>query len=113
MNEMGQEDWLDRRLQDAAPYIDDGGFTAQVLKRLPSRRRARRPLRAVILLGITLLVSVIAYFVSDGGRFVSLNVERLATLPVLWLFAIALGSGLLVTTLGLFAAISKTRDLQS
>jgi hypothetical protein len=37
----------------------------------------------------------------------------LATLPVLWLFAIALGSGLLVTTLGLFAAISKTRDLQS
>ena len=113
MDEQRQEDWLDRQLREAVSYIDDEGFTAQVLKRLPARRPGRRPLRAVILLGVTVLASAIAYFISGGGRFVSLNIERLAMLPVLWLFAIALGSGLLVTTLGLFAAISKTSDLQS
>jgi len=113
MDEQRQEDWLDRHLREAVSYIDDEGFTAQVLKRLPARRPGHRPLRAVILLGVTVLASAIAYFISGGGRFVILNVERLAMLPVLWLFAIALGSGLLVTTLGLFAAISKTSDLQS
>ncbi len=113
MDEQHQEDWLDRQLREAMPYIDDEGFTAQVLKQLPARRPALRPVRATILLGLTVLASVIVYLASDGGRFVSLNVERLAALPMLWLFAIALASGLLVTTFGLFAAISKTRDLHS
>jgi hypothetical protein len=113
MNEMGQEDWLDRQLREAALYIDDNGFTARVLQQLPQPRRQRQSLRATILLGITLLASALAYVLSDSGRFISVYVERLATLPVLWLFAIALGSGLLVTTLGLLAAISKTSNLQS
>jgi len=31
MNELPQtEDWLDTRLRDAAPYIDDAGFTVVV-----------------------------------------------------------------------------------
>lgn len=113
MDEKNQEDWLGRQLREAAIYIDDNGFTTRVLQQLPQARRQRQSVRATILLGITLLASALAYVLSDSGRFVSLNVERLATLPVLWLFAIALGSGLLVTTLGLLAAISKTRDLQS
>ena len=50
MDEQRQEDWLDRQLREAVSYIDDEGFTAQVLKRLPARRPGRRPLRAVILL---------------------------------------------------------------
>jgi hypothetical protein len=111
MDETIQEDSLARQLRDAAPYIDDGGFTARVLQHLPQPRRQRQSLRAVILLGITLLVSALAYVLSDGGRFVSINIERLATLPMLWLFALALGSGILVTTLGLLAAISKSREL--
>ena len=40
MNEETQEDWLDRRLRDAAPYIEDDGFTARVLRQLPAPQRS-------------------------------------------------------------------------
>jgi hypothetical protein len=39
--------------------------------------------------------------------------ERLVTLPTLWLFALAFGSGLLVMTAGAVAAIAKASELQS
>ena len=107
MNDVNQEDWLDRQLREAAPYIDDDGFTARVVKKLPAPRRRRDSLRAVILLGITLLASALAYVLSDGGRFVSVGVERLAILPMLWIFALALASGVVMTGLGLAAAISS------
>ena len=113
MDERSQEDWLDRQLRETAPYIDDDGFTARVLQKLPVVRSQRQSLRAVILLGITVLASVVAYVVSDGGRFVSISIERLAMLPMLWLFALALGCGILVMAGGLMAAISKTREVQS
>ena len=94
MDEKQQENWLDRQLREAAPYIDDQGFTSRVLKQLPARRRRRDSLRAVILLGITFLASVLAYGLSDGGR-------------------LAFGCGIAVMAGGIFAAIFKTRELQS
>ena len=112
MNDVNQEDSLDRQLREAAPYIDDEGFTARVLKKLPAPRPRRDSLRAVILLGITLLASALAYTVSDGGRFVSVGVERLAILPMIWIFALAVASGVLMTGLGLAAAISNNRRQQ-
>lgn len=112
MDEISEGDQLDRQLREAAPYIDDNGFTARVLQQLPPRRR-RDSLRAVILLGITLIASALAYVLSDGGRFVVVAMERLATLPVLWLFALAFGSGILVMTAGAIAAIAKASELQS
>jgi hypothetical protein len=113
MDEATQEDWLDRRLREAAPYIDDDGFTARVLQQLPAPRRARGSLRGVILLGITVLASVIAYVLSGGGRFVSDDMMRLAALPMQQLLLLMLGSGILVTAISLVAAISKSRELQS
>jgi len=110
MGETTQGDWLDQQLRDAAPYIDDHGFTARVLKRLPAPERPRQSLRAMILVGITLLSSALAYVLSGGGRFVTLGVARLTAWPTLWLFALALGSGLLVMAIGLIAAMSKTRE---
>jgi anti-sigma factor RsiW len=112
MDEISEGDQLDRQLREAAPYIDDNGFTARVLQQLPPRRR-RDSLRAVILLGITLIASALAYVLSDGGRFVVVAMERLATLPALWLFALAFGSGILVMTAGAIAAIAKASELQS
>ena len=106
---MNQEDWLDRELREAAPYIDDEGFTARVLRQLPAPRRSHDLLRAVILLGMTFLASVLAYFVSGGGRFVSVTLERLATLPALWVFVLALASGLVTAAAGAAAAISRSR----
>jgi hypothetical protein len=111
VNEIKQEDWLDRQLRDAAPYINDEGFTARVLRQLPSPRQAHRSFRGAILLTITLLASVLAYLVSDGGRFLVVEATRLTTLPTLWLFALALGSGILVMAGGVIAAISKTMEL--
>jgi hypothetical protein len=113
MNQVNQEDWLDREFREAAPYIDDEGFTARVLQQLPPPRRGHDLLRAAILLGMTFLASVLAYFVSGGGRFVSVSLERLAALPALWVFALALASGLVIAAVGATAAISRDRSLQT
>ena len=45
MNESIEQDWLDRKLQEAAPYIEDDGFTAHVLRQLPARERRAEFLR--------------------------------------------------------------------
>ena len=66
MDEKQQEDSLDRQLREAAPYIDDEGFTARVLQQLPPPRRGLDSLRAAILLGITLLASALAYVLSSN-----------------------------------------------
>ena len=113
MEQVNQEDWLDRELCEAAPYIDDAGFTARVLQQLPPPRRGRDLLRAAILLGMTLLASVLAYVVSGGGRFVTMTLERLAALPALWVFVLALTSSLVIAAVGATAAISRERVLQA
>ena len=112
MNEIKQEDWLDRQLREAPPYIDDEGFTARVLQQLPPPRHPHRSFRSAILLAITLLASILAYILSDGGRFLVVEATRLTTLPTLWLLVLALGSGILVMAGGAIAAISRTRELQ-
>jgi hypothetical protein len=113
MQNTSQEDWLDRQLREAAPYIDDNEFTRGVMAQLPAPRQQRRPARAIILLGLTILGSLLAYVVSDGGRFVTHELMRLATLPMWWLLLAALSSGVFVAVIGFAAAISKSRELQS
>jgi len=109
MKQVNQEDWLDQKLREATPYIDDEGFTARVLQQLPPPQRRHDLLRAVILLGMAFLASVLAYVVSGGGRFVSVTFERLAALPALWVFALALTSGLVIAAAGATAAVSRSR----
>ncbi len=104
---------LDRQLLEAAPYIDDDGFTAGVLGKLPAPRRQSQSLRAIILVGITLLGSALAFVLSDPGQLVRTNVDRLAGLPLLWVLGLALACGVLVTAGGCAAAISKMRGAQS
>jgi hypothetical protein len=113
MDETKQEDSLDRQLREAAPYIDDEGFTKRVVAKLPAQRRQRRSLRAIILVGIALLGSTLAYVLSDGGKFINSNMEWLARLPILFLLLLMLVTGILVTVGGTLAAISKSRELQS
>ena len=113
MEQVNQEDWLDKELREAAPYIDNAGFTPRVWQQLPPPRRSRDLLRAAILLGMTLLASVLAYVVSGGGRFVSVTIERLAALPALWVFLLALASSLVVAAVGATAAISRERVLRA
>jgi hypothetical protein len=109
MNQVNQEDWLDRELREAARYIDDEGFTARVLQQLPPPRRGHDLLRTAILLGMTFLASALAYVVSGGGRFVSVAFERLAALPALSVFVLALAIGLVTAAVGATAAIFRSR----
>src|SRR5260370_36093372 len=99
MGEVIYEDPLDRQLREAMPYIDDDGFTARVLQRLPPPRRQRDSLRAVILLAVTVLASVLAFVLSDNRRFITVAIERAATMPVRGLFPLALPSSIVVTAL--------------
>jgi hypothetical protein len=107
MDENLQEDWLDARLRDEAAYVDDGGFTANVVRKLPARR-VRHSLRAVILLGGTLAASVIAYLLSGGGWFIAEGVTRFALLPLPVIWLSAAGATVLVMVGSLAAVLSKT-----
>ena len=110
MEEM-TEDQLDRQLHEAAPYIDDAGFTATVVSKLPSVRRARRlSMRGIILVAITALGSTIAYILSGRGRFVDEGVMWLANFPMWLLLIFAFGIGLVVGACAVIAAIRKTPE---
>ena len=113
MNEDEQNDLLDRQLQEAAPYIEDDGFTARVLQMLPVPQRGGQFLRPFILVGMSALASALTYVLSDGGRFVVVEMFKLTTIPTLWLVTFALISGMLVMAGGIFAAMSKTNHFQS
>ena len=109
MDEQLQEDWLDRRLREEMTYIDDAGFTARVVQKLPAAL-PRRSYRAAILIGITFLASVIAYFISDGGRFLVVEAYRLATMPMIFVSLLAICTSLLVTAVAAGAAWSNVRE---
>lgn len=104
---------LDRQLRDAVPYIDDAGFTAGLLSRLPVQHRTRRSLRSFILIGLTLLGSALAWVLSDSGRFIVVDLMRLANLPPLIIGALTLAIGLLVTSGALLTAIARLRDARA
>jgi hypothetical protein len=107
MDENLQEDWLDAKLRDEAAYVDDGGFTANVVRKLPAHR-VRHSLRAVILVGLTLVASSIAYLVSGGGWFIAEGVTRFALLPLPVILLSAAGATMLVMVGGVAAVLSRT-----
>ena len=106
------EDWLDAKLRDDAPYLDDAGFTARVVHQLPAPRRSSS-LRAFILLGVTLLACVIAYVLTGGEALFANAAENLAAMPFKILWIIAGACGLLISVLGASAAIVGAREQRS
>jgi len=113
MREEMEQDWLDRELKEAAPYIEDGGFTARVLKQLPAPQLRWQFLRPLILVGMSALASALTYVLSDGGRFLVVEMFKITTIPTLWVVAFALASGMLVMAGGIFAAMSEANHIQS
>jgi hypothetical protein len=106
MNENLQEDLLDARLRDEAAYIDDGGFTARIVQKLPARP-VRLWLRAAILLGVTLIASAAAYLLSGGVWFIADGVTRISLLPLPVIWLAAAGATLVVMAGGLAAVVSR------
>jgi Domain of unknown function (DUF5056) len=109
VDEQLQEDWLEARLRQEMPYIDDEGFTAQVVQKLPTPG-SRRSFRATILVCVTLLASIVTYFVSDGGRFLVTAVYRLASMPVLFVGLVAICCTLVMTAIAAGAALSNVNE---
>jgi hypothetical protein len=108
MNEKLQEDSLDARLRDDAPYIDDAGFTSRVVQKLPARQ-VRRSYRAFLLLGITLAACLAAFWLAGGTSFAIDTYANMAMMPVMWMWIIAAAAAVLVMVGGLAAALSRSR----
>jgi hypothetical protein len=108
MDEQLQEDWLDRRLREEMPYIDDGGFTARVVQKLPAAQRDRS-FRALILLGITMLASAFAYVISDGGWFLVQAAYRFLSMPLLFVSLAAICFTFVMTGFAVSAAVQSVR----
>ena len=95
----GGDDWLDTLLaadRKGAPHVDDGGFTARVLDRLPAssvRRRERWIVPAMGALGVLIGLGVLS-----GATSLSFGLVELLS-PDAWsfqkLFIVALPLGLL------------------
>jgi len=99
---MIDDDTLDRQLREAAPYIDDEGFTARVMAKLPVARREPRWLRAMVLLGV----------LSGGGRFVREGMVQLSNFPIWLLLVFAFGCGLVIGAFAVIFAIRKTPEVR-
>jgi hypothetical protein len=109
MDENLQEDWLDARLRDEAPYIDDAGFTARVMQRLPAPR-PRYSFRNVLLVCLTLLGSVLTYVASSGGKFIGTGIDTIASLPILWILTLALVCSVVFSSIATAAAVARIRN---
>ena len=101
-------DWLDAKLRDDMPYIDDAGFTANVVQKLPTARRTSRKLRAFILLAAALVASVITYLVA--GPAVMDAAAFLFAMPTATVMILAGSLVLLVMAIGGSVAFSRLRD---
>ena len=108
MDEKIQEDSLDARLRDDAPYIDDAGFTSRVVRKLPARQ-VRRSYRVFLLLGITLAACLAAFWLAGGTSFAIDTYANMAMMPVTWMWVTAAAVGVLVMAGGLAAAVSRSR----
>ncbi len=110
MNEELQENWLDARLREEAPYIDDAGFTALVVQKLPAQHGARNSFRGAVLLSMTLLACVVTYFASGGGHFLVSAVDTLVTWPLWMVCTVAIFCGIIGTAVAAGAAWFQVRE---
>jgi hypothetical protein len=108
MEEKLQDDWLDARLRDDAPYTDDAGFTSQVVQKLPARH-VRRSYRALILIGITLAACFAAYWLAGGSRLFVEGVTYVTMMPVTLILLCVGAAAFLVMAGSLAAAYSRLR----
>ena len=109
---MIDDETLDRQLREAVPYVDDDGFTVRVMANVPAAPREPRWLRAMVLIGLALLGSGVAYLLSGGGRVVREGMIQMADFPIWLLLVFAFGCGLVVGAFAVIFAIRKTPEVR-
>jgi hypothetical protein len=107
---MIDDETLDRQLRDAVPYINDDGFTARVIARLPAAQREPQWLRAMIVIGLALLGTGVAYLLSGG--VIRQGLIQMADFPIWLLLIFAFGCGLVVGAFAVIFAIRKTPEVR-
>ena len=108
---MIDDETLDRQLREAVPYINDDGFTARVMARLPAVPRSEPQwLRAMVVLGLALLGTGIAYLLSGG--VIREGLSQMADFPIWLLLVFAFGCGLVVGAFAVIFAIRKTPEVR-
>jgi hypothetical protein len=107
---MIDDETLDRQLREAVPYINDDGFTARVIASLPAARREPQWLRAMIVLGLALLGTGVAYLLSGG--VIRQGLIQMADFPIWLLLVFAFGCGLVVGAFAVIFAIRKTPEVR-
>ena len=109
---MIDDETLDQQLREAVPYINDDGFTARVMARLPAVPRSEPQwLRAMVVLGLALIGTGIAYLLSGGVIREGLN--QMADFPIWLLLVFAFGCGLVVGAFAVIFAIRKTPEVRN
>ena len=108
---MIDDETLDRQRREAVSYINDDGFTARVIARLPAPRSEPRWLRTMIVLGLALLGTVVAYVIG-GGHIVREGIVELANFQIWLLLVFAFGCGLVVGAFAVIFAIRKTPEVR-
>jgi hypothetical protein len=108
---MIDDETIDRQLREAAPYINDDGFTARVMAKLPATRREPQWLRAMIIVGLALLGTGVAYVIG-GGHVVREGIIEFANFPIWLLLVFAFGCGLVVGAFAVIFAIRKTPEVR-
>ncbi|MDQ6655106.1 MAG: hypothetical protein M3Y80_04750 [Verrucomicrobiota bacterium] len=106
-----EEDWLDAKLREEAPYLDDAGFTATVVQQLPAPRQSRSA-RNFILLGFTVIATLAAYLLSGGAGFLADQAAFLVAMPLVTVCAIAGVCAFAVMAIGGYAAVSQAKELR-
>src|SRR5947199_10205983 len=109
---MIDDETLDRQLREAVPYINDDGFTARVIARLPAARHEPQWLRAMIVLGLALLGTGIACCLSGGGTLFRQGMGQMADSPSGLLLVFAVGCGRLVGAFASILAIRKSPEFR-
>ena len=108
---MIDDETLDRQLREAVPYINDDGFTARVIAGLPVTRREPQWLRVLIVLGLALVGTGIAYVIG-GGHVLREGIIEFANFPIWLLLVFAFGCGLVVGAFAVIFAIRKTPEVR-
>ena len=107
---MIDDETLDRQLREAVPYINDDGFTARVIARLPAAQREPQWLRVMIVLGLALLGTGVAYLLSGG--VIRQGLIQMTDFPIWLLLIFAFGCGLVVGAFAVIFAIRKTPEVR-
>ena len=109
MEDTDIERQLEALLSEEEPYIDDAGFTRNMLDRLPPARRRSRPdwLKPVVLITSTVLASGLAVAFLPDSSILADRISQLSRIGVMGFALIVTATMLGLTALSLVIARSE------